>query len=196
MGGRRNKRATRCIGCRMHTERCICDHIPSVASRANWVVVQHRSEGHKTTNTGRLAALGIADAQVATFHSRIGPLDPPPTITAPAWVLFPSDDAVGPETLPTDGPVTLVVPDGTWPQARKIARVDALRDLPRVGLPPEAMARWSLRDESRPGGMSTLDAVCWLLRAVDGAAVAEPLEALARTMFERTVASRGIRPPT
>lgn len=196
MGGRRNKRATRCVGCRMHSERCICDHIPSITSRARWVLVQHHHEGHKTTNTGRLAALGIEDAQVAVFSSRLGPLVPPPTVEGPAWVLFPSEDAVAPETLPTDGLVTLIVPDGTWPQARKIVRVEELRDLPRVGLPADAIARWSLRTESRPGGMSTLDAVCWLMRAVDGVEASEPLETLARTMFERTIDSRGIRPPS
>jgi len=196
MGGRRNKRAARCIGCRMHLGRCICDRIPSVTSRARWLVVQHYKEGGKTTNTGRLAALGIADAATATFRSRVGPLDPPALVQGPAWVLFPDEHAVTPESLPKDGPLTLVIPDGTWPQARKIVRVDALRDLPRVGLPADAKKRWELRTEGRPGGMSTLDAVCWLLRAIDGEAAAAPLEALARTMWERTIVSRGVPVPS
>jgi DTW domain-containing protein YfiP len=179
----------------MHLSRCICEDIPSVASRAHWVVIQHRSESHKTTNTGRLVALGIAGAELATFHSRTLPLEPPPTLERPAWVLFPDDEAVPPDQLPP-GPVTLIIPDGTWSQARKIGRLAPLRDLPRIGLPAEARARWSLREETRPTGMSTLDAVCWLLRAVDGEAAAEPLEHLARTMWERTLQSRGALPPS
>ncbi len=179
----------------MHVQRCICDDIPSVASRAHWVVVQHHSEGWKTTNTGRLVSLGIADAELATFSSRTMPLDPPPTLQGPTWVLFPDDAAAAPEELPADGPVTLIVPDGTWSQVRKIVRQAPLRDLPRIGLPPHARARWSLREESLPTGMSTLDAVCWLLRAVDGEEAAAPLEKLARTMWERTLESRGVKPP-
>ena len=109
-------------------------------------------------------------------------------------MLWPDDDAAPASALPSAGPLTLVIPDGTWTQARKLVRSESLRSLPRVALPPSAHARWSLREETRDGGMSTLDAVCWLLREVDGPDVAAPLEELARTMWARTMETRGLSP--
>ncbi len=191
--GRRSKRATRCVHCRMHTARCVCDLIPSIETRGRWVVVQHRSEEHKTTNTGHLIARSLAGSHLCTWRSRTEPPDPVPELGPEAWVLFPSEGCAQPEDLPPGA--TIVVPDGTWTQARKMIRTNALlADLPRVGLPEGAHARWSLREETSADGMSTLDAACWLLAALEGPEVAAPLEQLAEAMFTRTLASRGIRP--
>ena len=191
--GRRSKRATRCVSCRMHSALCVCDLIPSIATRGHWILVQHPAEQLKTTNTGHLAARSIVGAQLCTVASRTEPPDPLPRLDQPAWVLFPSEGCAQPSELPAGA--TIVVPDGTWTQARKIIRTNAaLKDLPRVGLPPEAQARWSLREETSANGMSTLDAVCWLLAALEGPAVAAPLEELAEAMWSRTLQSRGARP--
>ncbi len=188
--GRRSKNATRCATCRMHVQRCVCPLMPSIPTRGRWVIVQHPGEAHKTTNTGHLAARALLGAHRCTVRSRTAPLDPPPDLGPRAWVLFPSDEAVSPEELPPDA--TIVVPDGTWTQARKMIRTSAqLSGLPRVGLPTGAHARWSLREETSARGMSTLDAVCWLLAALEGPAAAAPLEELARAMWARTMESRG-----
>ncbi len=188
--GRRTKRAARCTACRMLAELCVCALIPALRTSGSWVVLQHRTEQHKTTNTGHLGVRSIVGARLCVVHSRAEPATPPVGALGPAWVLFPGEESADPATLPSGA--ALVVPDGTWNQARKMVRTHAsVRDLPRVGLPAEAVPRWSLREETSPGGMSTLDAMCWLLRAVEGPDVAAPLEALAEAQWRRTLKSRG-----
>ena len=177
----------------MLSELCVFALVPAIVTRGQWVLVQHPSEGHKTTNTGHLAARALVGSHRCVFRSRTAPLDPAPRLGSPAYVLFPSEGSCAPGDVPTGA--TIVVPDGTWTQARKMIRTAAsLRDLPRVALPSGAHARWSLREESSSDGMSTLDAVCWLLGALEGAHVAAPLEALAQAMWSRTLFSRGTPP--
>ena len=64
-----------------------------------------------------------------------------------------------------------------------------------MGLAEGALARYSLRDETLKGGMSTLDAVSWLAGAAEGPALEDSLNALSRVVFERTMASRGTPVP-
>jgi DTW domain-containing protein len=171
---------------------CVCALIPAIETRGRWVVVQHRGEHHKTTNTGHLIARSLVGAHRCSFTSRTAPLEPPPGPLGAAWVLFPGEESVAPSTLPVGA--TIVVPDGTWIQARKMVRTNQeIAGLPRVGLPQEAHARWSLRRDTSDG-MSTLDAACWLLAALEGPEVSEPMERLAEAMWAGTLRSRGVRP--
>ena len=116
-----------------------------------------------------------------------------------AWLLFPREGAeiVPPERLRSPPrPLTIFVLDGTWGQARRMARtLPQVRDLPVVGLPEGATARWSLRAETVAGGMATVDAVAWLLGALEGELAAEPLERAWQAMSDRTLASRGTPRP-
>lgn len=193
--GRRAKRATRCSDCRMLAALCVCSLIPAIRTAGPWVVLQHRTERHKTTNTGHLGVRSLVGARLCVVHSRTEPAQPPVGPLEDAWVLFPGEDSADPADLPPGA--TLIVPDGTWTQARKMVRTHAsVRDLPRVGLPPGAVPRWSLREETSPGGMSTLDAMCWLLSAVEGPEVSAALEALAEAQWRRTLQSRGAPPPS
>lgn len=225
MGGRRNCRAERCQSCRMHRGLCICALVPVIRTRSLWFFVQHASEQGKTTGTGALAHRALAGSRLCLFRGRSEPTEPPLLLPAdrPAFLLFPprparaapdspgvergiesSDPSLGSRMADSAHPdalagldVSIVVPDGTWSQVRKIVRgVPELGGLPRVRLPDEARARWSLRRETSPGGMSTVDAVCWLLAALEGPLVAAPLEEAARQMWLRTVASRGMEAET
>ncbi|MEE2829712.1 MAG: tRNA-uridine aminocarboxypropyltransferase [Myxococcota bacterium] len=197
MGGRRSKRSTRCIGCRMHLKLCICSFIPSKATRHRWVFVQHPDEKHKTTNTGHLAHRGLAGSQLSWFWSRTSPPEPPLSwgSDSETVLLFPrqGDSPIAAADLAErPGPLTIVVLDGTWRQARKMATsIPQLQGMPSVALPPEAHARFSLREETFPGGMSTLDAVCWLAEAIETPGLGEELLQLNRVLVERTLATRG-----
>jgi DTW domain-containing protein len=176
---------------------CICEFIPQVESRVRWVFVQHDAERYKTTNTGILAQSSLVDSQMCWYRTREDPTEPPVELGEgrESWLLFPrsgADPLPAAELEKREGPITIVVPDGTWSQTRKIVRiVPALKELPCVALPPEAHARWSVRLETLGGGMSTIDAVCWMLAAMEGPEVAKPLEDVARIMWERTIVSRG-----
>ncbi|HSO40373.1 MAG TPA: DTW domain-containing protein, partial [Labilithrix sp.] len=61
---RRNNAASRCWRCRMHSSLCVCALIPKLATRTRLVLVMHRAEDRKPTNTGRLAAEAMPESRV------------------------------------------------------------------------------------------------------------------------------------
>jgi DTW domain-containing protein YfiP len=109
------------------------------------------------------------------------------------WMLFPSGrgagapgDAIGPQGGGRSVvPVRLVVPDGSWRQARRIIqRIPRLDQLPRMSVPPAPEKR-RLRRPPHEEGLSTLEAIARALAVLEGEAVAEPLEALYDLVVER-----------
>jgi len=184
----------------MQVALCVCDLVPSIESRIRWVFVLHDLERYKTTNTGWLAWRSIRDAQLCWFRSRTEPTTPPIELPPEreTWLLFPGRGEPLPagEVAARPGPLTIVVPDGTWSQTRKIVRTrPELSELPTIALPDAAHARWSMREETWASGMSTVDAVCWLMAALEGPEAAAPLERVAEAMWRRTLTSRGTPPP-
>ena len=137
---RRNNTASRCERCRMHVSLCVCPMIPTLTTRTRLVLVIHRAEVRKPTNTGRLATLAMPNSELVIRGREDDPEGP---ITLGPDVrplfLFPHEDAVPLATLAEvpgdDRPVTLVVPDGNWRQASKVRnRVAGMRDVPCVSL--------------------------------------------------------------
>ena len=197
---RRNNAASRCWRCRMHSSLCVCSLIPRLPTRTRLVLVMHRAEDRKPTNTGRLAAEAMPDSRVIVRGDKHDPQDDV------AWdegtrplFLFPHEDAVPLATLATvagdDRPVTLIVPDGNWRQASKVRnRVPGLRALPCVSLPVGEPSVYRLRSEAHPFGLATVEAIARSLRLLEGDAGPEIERALLlvfRTMVERTLWSRG-----
>jgi DTW domain-containing protein YfiP len=197
---RRNNAASRCTRCRMHSSLCVCPLIPRLDTRTRLVLVIHRAEDRKPTNTGRLAVEAMPNSEVIVRGRAEEPAD------AIAWnestrplFLFPHEDAVPLESIATiagdDRPVTLIVPDGNWRQASKVRnRVPGMRDVPCVSLPIGAPSIYRLRSEAHPFGLATVEAIGRCLRVLEGDAGPEVERALLhvfRAMVERTLWSRG-----
>ena len=186
--GSRNYRAARCIGCRTFLELCYCSDIPNLALRTKIVIVMHKFEQFKTTNTGWLAARATGGEVFVR-----GTEQPPPLGLVNAAVLYPSQHAV--ELTPTSGFTTLVIPDGTWSQVRRIVRrEDSIARLPHVKLAAPPMSKYKLRRGAREGGVATLEAVAHAIAALEGEAQAEPLHRIFAVMVQRTLQSRGTKP--
>jgi DTW domain-containing protein YfiP len=85
----------------------------------------------------------------------------------------------------------LIVPDGSWTQARRMTqRLPALRTLPRLALPaPPPGLR--LRRPHVTGGMSTLEAVAGAFEAVGAPHDAARLLALHAAGVERVLRLKG-----
>jgi DTW domain-containing protein len=84
-----------------------------------------------------------------------------------------------------------VVLDATWHQARRLyRRTPGLRSIPRLVLPAPTQRRDRLREQHRPDGMSTLEAVAAAVTKLEGADMAEPLEKLYDEVVRRTNALR------
>ena len=191
---RRSNTDVRCDRCRMHDSLCVCSLIPRLETRTRLVLIIHRSEERKPTNSGQLAARCLPNSEV---HVRGVAGAAEPLFSAdPArqpLLLFPHEDAVPiTEFVGAPRPVTLVVPDGTWRQASKVPRrMPGLADVPWVTLPHDAPSIYRLRSEHHDGRMATLEAIARALGILEGAHVREALERLFRVMVERTLWLRG-----
>jgi DTW domain-containing protein YfiP len=188
--------AGRCPRCAFPPESCLCAEIPRLAVPWRVVIVRHASEIPRMTNSGRWAALALEGA-VLHDHARDGrPADDAALQAlvgeAPAALLFPSPHAA---TRPPEGLQTLVVPDATWSQARRmVQRLGPLQRLPRLSLPaPPPAAR--MRQPPHAGGMSTLEAVAAALELLGDAAAGARLRALHAVAVERTLRLKGMWPP-
>lgn len=200
---RRNNLSRRCERCRMHQSLCVCSLIPSppIETRTRLLLVIHRSELKKPTNTGRLAADCLANSEIVMRGHReefAAPLPIAPDATP--VLLYPADNAVPlAEIAPTlaDKRVTLIVPDGNWRQAFKVRnRVPGLRDITCVTLPASKTkpSIYRLRAEAHEHGLATIEAIARAFRILEGARGAEVEAALEfpfRAMVERTLWARG-----
>ncbi|KJK00556.1 DTW domain-containing protein [Pseudomonas sp. 21] len=172
----------RCPRCERPLDHCLCALIPRVDNRTRVLLLQHPSEVGHALNTARLAALGLANAELKVGED-FSELD----LSAwDAWLLFPGEAAVGLADLaaqPVDKPRLLVVPDGTWRKARKLLHLNPnLAALPRVVLPEGLTSRYRLRKAPAEGALSTIEAVVHALDALDApqshADLLRPFEAL------------------
>jgi len=181
-----------CLRCRMYLPLCICSLLPNLNLRTRVVVFMHRKEYVYMTNTGALLTKALVNSDLV-FRGHEGR-----TVVAPErilvtdsnpYILFPSDDAqLLDEELAArlPRPLTLIVPDGHWGQARKIVtREPSLAGLPRIKLPPGAPSRYRLRRNPVPGRVCTYEAVCRTLGILEGPQVQAAMEIAFEAMVER-----------
>ncbi len=177
----------------------MCALVPRLETRTRLVLVIHRYEDRKPTNTGRLAAACLTRSEVVV-RGLLPIRDGVPTEAPFAWpegsqplLLFPAEDAV-----PLAGfvksarPVTLIVPDGNWRQAAKMRkRVPGLGSVPCVSLPDGAPTAYRLRSEPQKGGLATLEAIARAFGVLEGPEVEAAMLRPFRAMVERTLWARG-----
>lgn len=201
----------RCEKCRMHQSVCVCAMLPRIETRTRLVLIIHRLEVRKTTNTGRLGTMCLPnsetvvrghEARVSAAHGESAALPretyaPEPTATWPEGsqplLLFPFDDAAPiTDYARSERPITLFVPDGNWRQASKVRkRVPGLAGVPCVSLPAGEREPRRLRVESRDDGLATIEAIARAFGVLEGRAVEDALLFVFRTMVERTLWTRG-----
>ena len=194
----RSKSVPRCIRCRMHAPRCICEHIAPVNTDTRLVVVMHFRERAKATATAPLALQALRNSELKVHGLVDAPLASSCFDTANRRLLYlyPSDDAtVLSPGFAADGPrVTLVVPDGSWRQAHRMRRrIPGLENAEPVRLPRGEPSRWGLRRETEGERLCTYEAIARAMGILEGASVRQRMEALFDRMMESVIASRGRR---
>lgn len=155
-----------CLRCLRPRAACFCQDLPRVATRTELLILQHPRERRVAIGTVRLLAAGLANARVVNAvraDAELGPrLDAPGTA-----LLFPGPSSLPPEAFPALR--RLVVVDGTWPQARKLLKLNPrLQGLPRVGFVPRRPSNYRIRKEPAPHCLSTLEAVLEVLELLEG----------------------------
>lgn len=185
----------RCPRCVLHLRLCLCAVIEPLELDTRVVVLRHRREVNKPTNTGRLVGIALAAGEVRTFGDRGMELDTSGLFDPArrAVLLYPTEDSreLTREAVDTR-PVTLVVPDADWRRAYKLAMHDrALDGIARVHLPAGPPSKYRLRSHKNPRFLATFEAVARALGALEGAEVQRRLERVFDMMVERTLWSRG-----
>jgi DTW domain-containing protein YfiP len=177
----------------MHLSLCVCALIPRLETRTHLLLVIHRYEARKPTNTGQLAAACLANSTLLVRGHEGVPSAAPTFANRQPLLLFPHE-AAAPLTAAHAGdrPVTLIVPDGTWRQAARVrARVPGLSSVPCVTLPAGALSTYGLRAESHDGGLATIEAIARAFGILEGPEIQRAIERVFTAMVERTRWARG-----
>lgn len=157
-----------CLRCRRPISACWCGGLTPVSTRTRVVFLQHPRESRVAIGTARMAHLGLMASELHegvefAGHPRVEEL----LLRPGTALLFPGEGAVSPESL-AQPPETLLVIDGTWPQARKMLSLNpALRALPRIGFRPRRPGNYRIRREPAEHCVATIEAVVEVLAALE-----------------------------
>jgi DTW domain-containing protein YfiP len=161
-----------CWTCRRPRVVCWCGGLPRIETRTRVVVLQHPRERDVPIGTARMAALCLAGAELHVgvdwdgspeLSRAVGDPGRPPVL------LYPGPGAIDVLADPPRGPVTLVVVDGTWWQARNLVRRSAvLAGLPRYTFVPPRPSDYRIRKEPSAECVSTIEALVYVLGALEG----------------------------
>jgi DTW domain-containing protein YfiP len=186
----RGTQLRRCEGCLVDERHCFCEAFEPIDVQTAVVLVMHRQELAKPTNTGRLLLKTLP--RVTTVTRAVA--DPAPVrLPEGARPLVLHPDARRELSRADASPSTvLIVPDGTWSQSRRMmARDPALIAADRVRLPDGPESVYLLRKAPHKGFLCTLEAVARALGVLEGEAIEQRLMALLHVMVERSMKTRG-----
>ncbi|MBC7792996.1 MAG: DTW domain-containing protein [Clostridia bacterium] len=195
--------APRCAICARLAKICVCHDAEPMQLRTRLCVVAHVLELEKTTNTGWVAARMVAGSEVLVHGRRFNSEDAlirdeiasEPDFTG--WrpmVLFPTENAALLTPALADGlPVTLIIPDGTWAQARRMHnRIPWMAALPHVTLPhTDRRSGYLLRTSDRENRVSTMEAIAIALGILESQAAESEMLRIFQLLVRRTMAARG-----
>lgn len=204
----RGKSVIRCEDCQLATYACICSWRPLVTARSEFVLLMHRDEVLKPTNTGRL----IADVLPSNTHvfcwSRT---EPDVALLAmlhdPArrcLIVFPEEagDAAANSrdllaTLPADGRInTFILLDGTWKQSGRMFHLSRwLGGFPCVVLPEVAGRGYAVRKSHQDNYLSTAEAAALCLHMANETGAADVLLDYFQLFNLHYLATRACVPP-
>ncbi len=193
------KAKERCAVCGASLTLCMCAEVPRLELRTKITLVIHHRELSRSSNTGLLAHQSLVNSAVRIRGGSGETLDLGDLLSIDyrSLLFYPSADALEltRELVCQDArPIQLIVPDGTWRQARKVhTRHSELKDIPRVKIGAPNPGTFQLRAQSRPERMATLQAIACALRIIEGEPVAARLMKLYHARVDRTLRARGLR---
>lgn len=161
-----------CTRCLRPVTVCYCASLPRLETTTKIVILQHPRERFMPIGTARMASLclpqttihvGMRWSEHAALAAQLSDPDRPPIL------LYPGPDAKDILREPPQGPVTLVVVDGTWSQARRVMRDNpVLQALPRYAFVAPEPSTYRIRKEPSDEYVSTIEALMHVLGALEG----------------------------
>lgn len=161
------KGLNRCPDCQVPRDLCYCARIVCVENKTPVTIIMHQRERFLTSNTAVVAVRALKDSEILLrgmrdqsaskdIHFREGHVP---------LVLYPSEGAlaIGSQELKdylAGRPAQLIVPDGSWRQAKRVAkREEALKDVQAVTLSEAAPSLYRLRRQVKGGRLCTFEAI-------------------------------------
>jgi len=197
----KGKSVTRCPDCQMGAFACMCGWRPQAKSAVDFVLLMHRKELFKPTNTGRLIVDVFPDTPAFLWNRLEVPeglqeiLDDP---ERDCYVVFPADgtENCARETvraLPASNrKTTLILLDGTWKQCSRMIGLSRWLDkVPCLSLPETLVRSYSVRDSGRSHRFSTAEAAISCLLLAQEAQPAETLRHYFSVFNQHYLATRG-----
>jgi DTW domain-containing protein YfiP len=183
--------------CRIHQQHCFCRFIQPFTIQSIISLVVHVRELKLTSNTAYFVQQMLSQNTHFDIRGRMdAPLDFAPILKRPgrALYLYPDEksqllDAHFVASHP--GPYHLIVPDGSWHQARKVhQREPLLKDVPTVRLPENLKGEYALRVAPQDYFLSTYEAIAHALGVLEGVEVRDRLMRLFRIFVRSVMHSR------
>jgi len=175
---RKRKPKEPCDVCGIQVESCICEHFKKIDTQTRVDLVVHYKELKRTSNTGRLIQVLLKNQKIWIRGQKDQELDHSqiPQDTYNTILLYPSDEAkildkaAVKQLLKNNKALQIIVPDGNWRQASKVHyRVKEFKCLERYKLNLNEIKDPNklLRTESKPSGLSTIEAIGHVLGIVE-----------------------------
>ena len=177
---------TRCERCLLLQEWCLCARVPRVEVQTQLIIIRHWKERLRTSNTARMVQAAIPTTIILDYGAPGAELDPAALPLSEASLLFPG------ETTQSPALKTLIIVDGSWPQARRmVQRIPGLASLPKTSVSPLPVPPRRLRRPPQPEGMATIEAIARALDRLEGPGTGAPLDLLFDDMVETMNRLRG-----
>ncbi|NVK02565.1 MAG: DTW domain-containing protein [Oceanospirillaceae bacterium] len=189
----------RCDVCRLPVKSCICAFREEVVADVEFVVLMHRNESYKPTNTGRLIEASIANTRNIQWHSRLEPgAQLGALLSDPAYqpiIVFPPSDAYQHRMIskPKEGagkPLFILL-DGTWRQARRMFLHSVyLQKFPVISLDEVRKSTYALRKAAHEGQLCTAEVAAALLHQIGEVEAGDALNRYYQRFNANYIASR------
>jgi len=188
-----------CPRCERPVSVCYCSALTTIETRSRIVILQHPREQGMPIGTAHMAHLCLPQSSVHVgtrwdeseiLRAACGDPERPPIL------LYPGPGARDILREPPSSPVTLIVVDGTWSQARSVVRNNpALAALPRYAFAAPEPSNYRIRREPSVEYVSTIEAIMHVLGALEGdparfRALMRPMNAMVDAQLERQVEAR------
>ena len=185
MAERRSSWHKRCPVCKINKELCFCSEIKTFDTKSRLLIMIHRKEMFLPSNTANLLARNFpSSCNMHVIGDKIPNKNVELTESYYPIYLYPDDTAVEltKDFIATiNQPIELIIPDGTWRQAKKMKRrTGILKDVRSVKLSGDFKSSYALRKQKYENGLCTYEAAAKALGIIEG----PELEALMLKQFE------------
>lgn len=181
MTKRRATQKLRCDHCKVHIANCFCEQITKLDLETKVSLIMFKKERFLPSNTALLALNSLENSQSfirGIQESTLAKEFLDEENYTPLY-LYPTDDAqeLTPELIKDlEKPINLIVPDGTWRQAKKVhLREELLTPLPKIKLSSTPKSLYLLRRQKFEFGVCTFEAISYALEIIHGIEVREKL---------------------